>query len=122
MIRQPPVSTRTDTLFPYTTLFRSILQEGVRLVVKLRTQDGANRIPDRDEAPDDIGVLRKYAGGAGAVLHGDSRWRPIDDLVQDAVRDEIAPLLELGLVSGGADLHVQRDVELIAQRCCALGR
>src|SRR3546814_16579354 len=25
MIRQPPRSTRTDTLFPYTTLFRSLL-------------------------------------------------------------------------------------------------
>src|SRR3546814_8634869 len=29
MIRRPPRSTRTDTLFPYTTLFRS-LQEGAR--------------------------------------------------------------------------------------------
>src|SRR3546814_16616202 len=27
MIRLPPRSTRTDTLFPYTTLFRSIEQE-----------------------------------------------------------------------------------------------
>src|SRR3546814_13774424 len=26
MIRRPPRSTRTDTLFPYTTLFRSIAQ------------------------------------------------------------------------------------------------
>src|SRR3546814_953420 len=26
MIRRPPRSTRTDTLFPYTTLFRSILE------------------------------------------------------------------------------------------------
>src|SRR3546814_16991960 len=26
MIRQPPRSTRTDTLFPYTTLFRSFLK------------------------------------------------------------------------------------------------
>src|SRR3546814_14595609 len=25
MVRRPPVSTRTDTLFPYTTLFRSAL-------------------------------------------------------------------------------------------------
>src|SRR3546814_7992718 len=25
MIRRPPISTRTDTLFPYTTLFRSVL-------------------------------------------------------------------------------------------------
>src|SRR3546814_11827694 len=27
MIREPPRSTRTDTLFPYTTLFRSILSQ-----------------------------------------------------------------------------------------------
>src|SRR3546814_8830861 len=27
MIRRPPRSTRTDTLFPYTTLFRSIWQD-----------------------------------------------------------------------------------------------
>src|SRR3546814_6399115 len=28
MIRRPPISTRTDTLFPYTTLFRSITLRG----------------------------------------------------------------------------------------------
>src|SRR3546814_11270827 len=27
MIRRPPRSTRTDTLFPYTTLFRSLLSQ-----------------------------------------------------------------------------------------------
>src|SRR3546814_8034775 len=27
MIRRPPRSTRTDTLFPYTTLFRSVMQK-----------------------------------------------------------------------------------------------
>src|SRR3546814_17262787 len=33
MIRRPPRSTRTDTLFPYTTLFRSVLQRaGDRLI------------------------------------------------------------------------------------------
>src|SRR3546814_16373473 len=30
MIRRPPRSTRTDTLFPYTTLFRSLLGAGWR--------------------------------------------------------------------------------------------
>src|SRR3546814_3843895 len=30
MIRRPPRSTRTDTLFPYTTLFRSLLPRPVR--------------------------------------------------------------------------------------------
>src|SRR3546814_10270550 len=29
MIRRPPISTRTDTLFPYTTLFRSLPRRGV---------------------------------------------------------------------------------------------
>src|SRR3546814_8212970 len=28
MLRRPPRSTRTDTLFPYTTLFRSALDDG----------------------------------------------------------------------------------------------
>src|SRR3546814_2350770 len=30
MIRRPPRSTRTATLFPYTTLFRSLENQGVR--------------------------------------------------------------------------------------------
>src|SRR3546814_568797 len=30
MIQRPPRSTRTDTLFPYTTLFRSVLEEVLR--------------------------------------------------------------------------------------------
>src|SRR3546814_9165961 len=30
MIRRPPRSTRIDTLFPYTTLFRSVLRLAVR--------------------------------------------------------------------------------------------
>src|SRR3546814_5348208 len=36
MIRRPPRSTRTDTLFPYTTLFRSIyrLQFGGKFLVR----------------------------------------------------------------------------------------
>src|SRR3546814_13073850 len=33
MIRRPPRSTRTDTLFPYTTLFRSLRLDGHRLVL-----------------------------------------------------------------------------------------
>src|SRR3546814_18407094 len=37
MIRRPPRSTRTDTLFPYTTLFRSVERKlAIELVVVLR--------------------------------------------------------------------------------------
>src|SRR3546814_17635295 len=32
MIRRPPISTRTDTLFPYTTLFRSDRTVGERII------------------------------------------------------------------------------------------
>src|SRR3546814_1410540 len=39
MIRRPPSSTRTDTLFPYTTLFRSI-RARVRRIGGRRVGDG----------------------------------------------------------------------------------
>src|SRR3546814_3221301 len=38
MIRRPPRSTRTDTLFPYTTLFRSVHHAGAGLFAKLLDQ------------------------------------------------------------------------------------
>src|SRR3546814_9458195 len=40
MIRRPPSSTRTDTLFPYTTLFRSLARQAAR---QLAPQPGAGR-------------------------------------------------------------------------------
>src|SRR3546814_8040097 len=43
MIRRPPRSTRTDTLFPYTTLFRSAPLPARRL--------RPGRYPDRGQAP-----------------------------------------------------------------------
>src|SRR3546814_1093870 len=38
MIRRPPRSTRTDTLFPYTTLFRSAQGSGQQEFVQLQLQ------------------------------------------------------------------------------------
>src|SRR3546814_16763267 len=45
MIRRPPRSTRTDTLFPYTTLFRSPYDDKARLTgsVCFYPQDGGTR-------------------------------------------------------------------------------
>src|SRR3546814_14925846 len=39
MIRRPPRSTRTDTLFPYTTLFRSVDFEGQKGEVTIQRRD-----------------------------------------------------------------------------------
>src|SRR3546814_4507984 len=44
MIRRPPRSTRTDTLFPYTTLFRSLPGAPIQ---GLRSPAGANRADPR---------------------------------------------------------------------------
>src|SRR3546814_1803086 len=41
MIRRPPRSTRTDTLFPYTTLFRSHLRHLAHLALVRDRADGA---------------------------------------------------------------------------------
>src|SRR3546814_6835984 len=41
MIRRPPRSTRTDTLFPYTTLFRSVARTGGDEFVVLLSGIGA---------------------------------------------------------------------------------
>src|SRR3546814_8435508 len=42
MIRRPPRSTRTDTLFPYTTLFRSVLAAFLLPVTKGTDDDDSN--------------------------------------------------------------------------------
>src|SRR3546814_9061265 len=45
MIRRPPRSTRTDTLFPYTTLFRSIEAREQRKARTGRQTDRLARLP-----------------------------------------------------------------------------
>src|SRR3546814_19788545 len=37
MLRRPPISTRTDTLFPYTTLFRSLGADNMERGIRIKT-------------------------------------------------------------------------------------
>src|SRR3546814_8311779 len=46
MVRRPPRSTRTDTLFPYTTLFRSVAQAAVEAAEGEALVARRNRKPD----------------------------------------------------------------------------
>src|SRR3546814_21023376 len=46
MIRRPPRSTRTDTLFPYTTLFRSLVASGTGY-----RPEGALKAEGQDDPP-----------------------------------------------------------------------
>src|SRR3546814_13587375 len=69
IVRGPPISTRTDTLFPYTTLFRSALQRGGRGV----RRDPVKPRPHRRFALEvlvclpgaQIGLLNKVLGVVG---------------------------------------------------------
>src|SRR3546814_19488902 len=61
MIRRPPRSTRTDTLFPYTTLFRSA-EDGIHEVPIVADRSGKNRVGIGDQlaaldkrVPHDVG-------------------------------------------------------------------
>src|SRR3546814_2049391 len=79
MIRRPPRSTRTDTLFPYTTLFRSLAGDragqgvhlgvgqagGVLAALRMVRQAGAGG----NQAPDDHVLLQAAQAVAGAA-HG----------------------------------------------------
>src|SRR3546814_15441829 len=61
MIRRPPRSTRTDTLFPYTTLFRSYLDKAAQSI------DEALAIIEQscaDSTPVSVGLL----GNAAEIL------------------------------------------------------
>src|SRR3546814_734155 len=83
MIRRPPISTRTDTLFPYTTLFRSdlLLRHAVDEVGD-RHQPGRRLDADVVELPD------------GAVLHRQAHHDV--DLLAAVVRPVLADLHAVG--------------------------
>src|SRR3546814_7697704 len=64
MIRRPPRSTRTDTLFPYTTLFRSH---------RLLQQQGLSRIDgSASQLEEKRSFVAEFAGSIwyGDVMHG----------------------------------------------------
>src|SRR3546814_11284153 len=67
MFRPPPRSTRTDTLFPYTTLFRS--QAGLRQAL-VRTIGGPAVTDDVLDAGDRVGVVVEAALQAARVAGG----------------------------------------------------
>src|SRR3546814_14284131 len=82
MIRRPPRSTRTDTLFPYTTLFRSLLPAMLERV-QPQGHDGRR------------GVRAPYAENAALLaelvvverIRGDHRVRPSRCPIGAAYRD-----------------------------------
>src|SRR3546814_4864720 len=82
MLRRPPRSTRTDTLFPYTTLFRS---SDIPASSAHRHRNGRNRRRERARCPSATSAttafrhaLRGRQAGKRRIFRQDgSRLRPI---------------------------------------------
>src|SRR3546814_14233221 len=66
MIRRPPSATRTDTLFPYTTLFRSIRTPGIEDAERLQGFPAGWTMAARDSKRADRGRWR-LVGNAVSV-------------------------------------------------------
>src|SRR3546814_14707316 len=86
MIRRPPRSTRTDTLFPYTTLFRSLLIVGA----------GAIGI--------EFASFYRAVGAEVTVVEMAPRVLPLED-------DEISAQVAASLQTDGIQVHTQVALE-----------
>src|SRR3546814_9218127 len=91
MIRRPPRSTRTDTLFPYTTLFRSLAQDAAEQEVvedeettALRDRLAASSLtPERQELLFNLGLFHKREAKPAQWTVFDSAARDEEELVDD---------------------------------------
>src|SRR3546814_20937019 len=88
MIRRPPRSTRTDTLFPYTTLFRSsrLVKSAHRNVESIKAP-----MPIAPTAPRCVANARRIAGKQCRACKG----------VSSCDRRQAATLCRLGVVLAG---------------------
>src|SRR3546814_5794464 len=94
MIRRPPRSTRTDTLFPYTTLFRS------RVAAKGAAE---HQVLHRDQAPPSV---------LGRHVHEQFRPQRIDHATEeDLVIHEVVAHATLGRTQATGDVLVPRSEE-----------
>src|SRR3546814_16733228 len=121
MIRRPPVSTRTDTLCPYTTLFRSVL----RITVERHRADPDQRIVS--VRPHLCKVERVDSVGLGIRIghdldREDPAWKgPLSDSLEEVAAVEVS----VGSSHGGGlvvgeERHALLGVEVIDRKSTRL--
>src|SRR3546814_18455192 len=97
MIRRPPRSTRTDTLFPYTTLFRSplLLGNGAPAIVVGHSLGGPIAAKLAMDYPDRVRGLLLLAPSVAPALEAPrwyqrlATWRVVQWLLPRTLIDEI---------------------------------
>src|SRR3546814_4119354 len=114
MLRRPPRSTRTDTLFPYTTLFRS--KNPLRILDSKDPKDRpiADSAPDIDafltsEAQDFFGAVTAGLDAAGVAWQRNARLvRGLDYYRHTAFEFVTDRLGAQGTVLGGGRYEIGR--------------
>src|SRR3546814_19105641 len=103
MMRRPTISTRTDTLFPYTTLFRS--RQGEARYAGWPTVFG--RLTG---CP-----LRCQYCDTAYAFHG-GQWRDIDDILAEVAKHGVRHVC----VTGGEPLSQKRCIGLLDRKSTRL--
>src|SRR3546814_9969694 len=120
MIRRPPRSTRPDTLFPYTTLFRAVVAGGVQRLVQI------GQIARHDRLDVGIGAggrlalvfaeFRADVGGTGDPQVRQGRLQDLRDAdlvrrVGVGVQQADSERLDAVFLQGGDEIQDRRIVE-----------
>src|SRR3546814_20280678 len=109
MIRRPPRSTRTDTLFPYTTLFRSVRVVAARGVdveqVTMQREVGEDAAPAacREQRVRMLGAAVDGLRGLRAEMH--------------ALRDVVERLAGTNLGHQHIEVAMQDQLHLVDRQC-----
>src|SRR3546814_2061837 len=105
MIRRTPRSTLTDTLFPYTTLFRALAAQDVVALV----------------AVDHVGAAAaEHAVAAAAAQHGIGAGAAVDDVVARSAGQQVGTgaagdrRRAVASAAGGRRLHVIGEGDVVA--------
>src|SRR3546814_8237652 len=108
MIRRPPRSTRSDTLFPYTTLFRSPAvpekRDGFWVNVKaVKTgsfRSGVERVTNPEEAAHVLAPLRREPQESLLALVTDKDGKPLS-VIRNTVGDAKSATVDIPAILGG---------------------
>src|SRR3546814_17717499 len=97
MIRRPPRSTRTDTLFPYTTLFRSLRQRVGMPPLTIAFVSGANLAGVQLDMLEEIRRERRIAlAGEGLRYYDLIRWKTAEAELSSPVMGIISEECRVG--------------------------
>src|SRR3546814_12173504 len=119
MIRRAPISTRTDTLLPYTTLFRSALEGGRIFAVRVDHHDMTLRREFADPVQDQRGAGR-FAGAGRAEQREMLTEQRVDIERSEDIAGRIDGAdLEMRAFVGGVELQI--GSASCRERVCSYG-